>query len=195
MAIKVGTFNLNNLFSRYNFTGEIDAIEDGETDLDSTITYEFTDEGSYRIRTFMGRLVKEKPLDEREMIADRIIEMDVDILAVQEVEDIDTLRRFARDDLGGMYPYQVLVEGNDPRLIDIGVLSRLCIGGITSWQQAVHPDDPENLVFGRDLLQVDILNDARTRTILTLFNNHLKSHYVPYDQDSVLGAKLANERR
>ncbi len=41
--------------------------------------------------------------------------MDLDGLDVQEVEDIGTLRHFADHDLGGPYPYQGLVEGNNPR--------------------------------------------------------------------------------
>ncbi len=45
--------------------------------------------------------------------------MDLDVLAVQEVEGVDTLAQFARQDLEGLgYRHVVLVEGNDPRLID-----------------------------------------------------------------------------
>jgi hypothetical protein len=47
--------------------------------------------------------------------------MNLDVLAVQEVEDIDTLRQFVRDDLAALYPHVVLIEGNDPRLIEIGL--------------------------------------------------------------------------
>jgi endonuclease/exonuclease/phosphatase family metal-dependent hydrolase len=195
MEITVGTFNLNNLFSRYNFRGEIREIRAGNTNVDTSVEYNFTDAETYRIRTYMGRLVRGKEPRLRATIASRILNMDVDVLAVQEVEDIDTLRRFARDDLGGMYRYQVLVEGNDPRLIDIGVLSKFPIGCITSWQQAVHPDDIGTLVFGRDLLEVEILNRTRRRTLFTLYNNHLKSHFVPYYEDPVAGARAANERR
>jgi hypothetical protein len=52
---------------------------------------------------------------------------------------IDTLREFNREYLNGMYGHVVLIEGNDPRLIDLGVLSKYPIGAITSWQMAVHP--------------------------------------------------------
>ena len=45
--------------------------------------------------------------------------MDVDVLAVQEVEDIDTLKAFNRDNLSKMYRYVTLIEGNDGRLIDV----------------------------------------------------------------------------
>ena len=44
-----------------------------------------------------------KPAVERETIADRIARIDADVLAVQELEDIDTLKRFNSEDLGGRY--------------------------------------------------------------------------------------------
>ncbi|MCC7353852.1 MAG: endonuclease/exonuclease/phosphatase family protein [Anaerolineae bacterium] len=193
MEIKVGTFNLNNLFSRFNFTGEIDALQDGDHDV--TVTYTFDDPSNYTIRTFQGRLVKEKPAAERAQIARRILAMDVDVLAVQEVEDVAILNRFAIDDLGSRYPYRVLVEGNDPRLIDVGILSKLPIGGVTSWRFAVHPDDPIVPVFSRDLLEVEVLDAARRKRLFTLYNNHLKSQYVPFGEDPVAGTQQADLRR
>ena len=115
--------------------------------------------------------------------------------AVQEVENIDILREFNREYITNPYPYQVLIEGNDPRFIDVGVLSRLPIGAVTSHQTAVHPSDSSRPVFGRDLLEVAIWNAGRTRKLFTLYNNHLKSNYVPADQDPIVGARRANERR
>jgi hypothetical protein len=88
-----------------------------------------------------------------------------------------------------------LVEGNDPRLIDIGLLSNLPIGAVTSWQNAVHADDPAIPVFGRDLLEVQILNASRSQVLFTLFNNHLKSNFVDYRYDPVAGAEKNNLRR
>ena len=161
MDVSIGTFNLNNLFSRYNFRAE--APEGNDPALTVSVSYTFADPDSYRVRKFAGRLVEAKPAEERETIAQRIRAMDVDVLAVQEVEDIDTLRYFAAEELRGMYRYRVLIEGNDPRLIDLGLLSRLPIGAVTSWQQAVHPEAPDNLVFSRDMLEVEILNPGRTR--------------------------------
>ncbi|MFD0007941.1 hypothetical protein ACFVJ4_36805 [Streptomyces sp. NPDC127178] len=72
---------------------------------------------------------------------------------MQEVEDIDTLRFFVAQHLGGAYPHLSLIEGNDPRLIDIAVLSKFPVGAVTSWQHAVHPDVPGERVFSRDLLE------------------------------------------
>ncbi len=195
VEISVGTFNLNNLFSRFNFAAEVEALPDGSTALEGTVSYTVAGDRVTRFRTFEGRLVRAKSPETQRAIADRIARIDADVLAVQEVEDIDTLRRFAREDLGGRYPFQVLVEGNDPRLIDVGILSKLPIGGVTSWRYAVHPHEPSRPVFSRDLLEVEILNRARTRRLFTLFNTHLKSQFVPADEDPALGAERANAQR
>ena len=190
MPISIGTFNLNNLFSRYNFQAEIAALPPHEA---GGIELTFS-QGEVLARTFMGRLVKAKDPGETALIAQRIRAMDVDVLAVQEVEHIEILRGFNRDHLGGLYPHVALIEGNDPRMIDVGVLSKLPLGPIVSHQAAVHPDTPDYPVFGRDLLGVRIL-DARGDKLLTLYNTHLKSHFVPAGEDPVAGAARANARR
>ena len=195
MNITVGTFNLNNLFSRYNFKGEVSAIKEGDTQIDTDVEYTFTDPETYKIRTYKGRLVKGKEETDRQKITERIKRTNVDVLAVQEVEDIDTLKRFVREDLDGLYPYQALIEGNDDRLIDVGILSKLPMGGVTSWQKAVHPDQTDVPVFSRDLLEVEIYNASRKKRLLTVFNNHLKSHFVPWYQDPVEGKRQADLRR
>ena len=195
MQISIGTFNLNNLFSRYNFKGEINAIKSNSTTVNSKISYEFTDKDIYRFRTFMGKLVKAKDIKDTKTIADRIISMNVDILAVQEVEDIDILKQFNNEYLNGLYKYVVLIEGNDPRLIDVGILSKYPVDKIVSLQQAVHNSEPDKKVFGRDLLQVNILSKSRNKKLFTIFNNHLKSQFVPFGRDKVKGTKSNNLRR
>ena len=195
MDVTIGTFNLNNLFSRYNFKGEITAIEDADTSVDSEIAYEFGPQDRFKIRTYKGRLVRAKDPTDTNRVAERVKAMNVDVLAVQEVEDIDTLKQFNREHLNGMYRFVLLVEGNDPRLIDVGLLSKLPIGAITSWQSAVHPDDPDRPVFGRDLLEVEIRNASRSRRLFTIFNNHLKSHFVDFREDPVAGERSNSLRR
>lgn len=195
MDVSVGTFNLNNLFSRYNFKGEIKAIKTADTSVSGKVVYEFGDDEVFRLRTYRGKLVKGKEKEETQKIADRIKSMNVDVLAVQEVEDIDILRQFNRDYLDGLYSQVVLIEGNDPRLIDVGVMSRLPIGAVTSWQCAVHPDEPDQRIFGRDLLQVEIMNESRSRRLFTLFNNHLKSHFVDFRADPQTAHAANNLRR
>ncbi|WP_161863129.1 endonuclease/exonuclease/phosphatase family protein [Algicella marina] len=190
MTITIGTFNLNNLFSRYNFQAEIEALPPHEAGgLELTFGQD-----QVSVRSFMGRLVRPKDPGDTAMIAERIRAMNADVLAVQEVEHIEILRQFNRDHLGGMYSEAVLVEGNDQRLIDVGVLSRLPLGSITSHQAARHRDDPSRRIFGRDLLQVEILRPNGDKH-LTLFNTHMKSHFVPFGEDPVAGAIAANLRR
>jgi len=194
MRVSIGTFNLNNLFSRYNFEAEIDSVRESGV-VESEVLYRFGAEDVFKIRSYKGRLVKAKDPEGTRIVAERIQRMDVHVLAVQEVEDIDTLRQFNREHLDGMYPHVVLVEGNDPRLIDVGVMSKLPIGSVTSWQRATSPDAPEELVFGRDLLEVDILNPKRSAKLFTLYNTHLKSQYVEFGTDPVLARAAANLRR
>lgn len=191
MAITIGTFNLNNLFSRFNFQAEVDAAP---TRSSGGITLTFGQD-SIDVRTFRGRLVKAKPIAETRKIASRIREvMNADILAVQEVEHIEILKSFNRDFLGGLYPHIALIEGNDSRLIDVGLMSKLPLGPITSHQAAVHPEAPSVRAFGRDLLQVEILKPDGDK-LLTVYVCHLKSHFVPFGEDPEAGAAQANTRR
>ena len=79
----------------------------------------------------------------------------------------------------------------------MGVLSKLPLGGVTSWQHQVHPDDPSQRVFARDLQQVEVLNPSRSRRLFTLFNNHLTSQFVAFGEDPVTApaAKAARRHR
>jgi len=194
MTLKIGTFNLNNLFSRFDFEADV-ATATTSTVMTRT-SFTFADPSGFRERRYQGKLVKGKPGTERKQLAARIAEMDLDVLGLQEVEDIDTLKEFNRVDLGGLYPYVVLVEGNDPRLIDVALLSKHPLGAVTSWSHLADPADPGRPVFSRDLLQVEVLTENRKRRRLTVFVNHLKSHYVPFNAaDPAAEQARANELR
>ena len=66
MIITVGTFNLNNLFSRFNFKAVISNKKKADNTL--TVEYKFSDKNNYRIRSFKGKLVKAKKLKKSDMI-------------------------------------------------------------------------------------------------------------------------------
>jgi endonuclease/exonuclease/phosphatase family metal-dependent hydrolase len=196
MDVTVGTFNLNNLFSRFNFQAETAQIQPLGPDGELTSKYVFDDPEKVRVRTYKGKLVKGKDPAEQKLIAERIEAMDLDVLAVQEVEDINTLRYFAAQHLGNAYRFLSLIEGNDPRLIDLALLSKFPVGAVTSWQHTFHPEAPGERVFSRDLLEVDILDPHDTdRRLLTLFNNHLKSQFVEHGVDPEEGKAAADARR
>lgn len=194
MHISVGTFNVNNLFSRFNFElkAEVEKLPEGKVPL--TKIRQIVDDVGAEIIQYEGWALHRKDPKDRLRIAERIKAINVDVLALQEVEDIDTLRYFAHTELADLYPHAMLIEGNDSRLIDVAVLSKFPIGKAITWQTAVEPKAPTERIFSRDLLQVDILHTDH-KPLLTLFVNHLKSHYVPFNEDQQEGAKAANERR
>jgi endonuclease/exonuclease/phosphatase family metal-dependent hydrolase len=190
-TIRVGTFNLNNLFSRFDFKGQ---IADGEEVTFQGVIKFQVDKSALTLRTFNDALVRAKRQVDRERIAERIRDLDLDILAVQEVEDLDTLRTFVAEDLQNLYPFVSLVEGNDDRLIDVGLLSKLPLGPVTSWKHFIHVDAQSELVFSRDLAQIEVLDPRRKKVLFTIFNNHLKSKLV-LDTDPPNQHELNDARR
>jgi hypothetical protein len=70
-------------------------------------------------------LAKE-PVDEvtTNMTAQVILDVNADIQGVVEVEDRPSLNRFNQDLLGGHFEHVMLIDGNDSRGIDVGVMTR-----------------------------------------------------------------------
>ncbi|MFQ6105199.1 MAG: endonuclease/exonuclease/phosphatase family protein [Candidatus Glassbacteria bacterium] len=97
-----------------------------------------------------------KPLEEVKALASVIHRLDADIIALQEVESREVLRRFRRRFLQDMgYGEPVLIEGNDMRGIDVALLSRIPVGPVTSYRHLqVTSADYRNPRFERDLLRV-----------------------------------------
>lgn len=216
MDIRVGTFNLNNLFSRFNVYTEADRqissdsepatkeeprdwLEGAEAPEAKNNEVRVTGRGTVGpdgkvvwYRTFMGKMVWAKKPKEQETLADRVKALDVDVLAVQEVENLvaleDFVRYFKLKDEG--FKYISLVEGNDNRLIDVGVISKLPLGEVTSWRHWTHPDNRDEPAFSRDLLQVEILDES-FKPILTVYVNHLKSQLARNEEER----KAADLRR
>lgn len=200
MDLRIGTFNLNNLFSRWNFTARVDRLPEDEQTVEYVFEVDAEDVGAdgqadVRFRTFEGRLVRGKdPVDTRR-VAERIIAMDLDVLAVQEVENLPALTEFNDEQLGGMYSTAVLIEGNDHRLIDVAMLSKFPLRRIISHQTEVHPDAPSRRVFSRDLVGIEVWDQTRSRRLVTVFNSHFKSNFIPYWVADREAAEEANHRR
>ncbi|MFI5489187.1 endonuclease/exonuclease/phosphatase family protein [Micromonospora echinaurantiaca] len=210
MAVRIATFNANNLFSRWSFQAELprtvanpptaeiagdaaaEAAGDPSAGQPSVVEVLLSDGArmSGVLRTFRGELVKGKDPKARAWIARRIAALDADVLCLQEVEDQDALDTFHRDDLrplGVDYRYRVVVEGNDPRRIDVAICSRLPITRISSWR--FWPDSTGEPVFGRDLLQAQIA--APDGKPLYVFVNHLKSNFIADEHTLTPGEVLA----
>lgn len=156
MGIKIGTFNVENLFLRYRFLGkEVDQSK-------------YIKEG-WRINDTGLQILDE---GQRKNTARVILENDPDVICLQEVENLATLKQFNSNYLNRKYPYAMLIDANDPRQIDVGILSKLEIGGVRTHQ---YDKDKKGAIFSRDCLEADILLDKKGNKSLTLFVNHLKS--------------------
>ncbi|TCN38789.1 exonuclease III [Kribbella orskensis] len=192
MALTVGTFNLNNLFDRWNFAGAVEVLAAGTSTVPAT--YTFDDEHRRRLQLDgRGKLLVSKPVADTNRIAERLLEADVDVWIVQEVENVDVLREFNREHLNGSYRHVMVIDGNDStRFIDIGILSRRPLGGVTSYQRTFHPDDPSRPIFSRDLVEAEIL-DSKGRKVLTVFGTHLKSKFVDFTVPNPVEAAAAAE--
>ncbi|WP_327748918.1 endonuclease/exonuclease/phosphatase family protein [Streptomyces europaeiscabiei] len=111
-----------------------------------------------------------------------IAEVDADILLTVEVEDRLTLDRFNTqilntEILGASsgarpYPYNLLVDGNDSRGIDVGILSRFPVRSVRShiFDGTEKGGDP---VFSRDCPEFEI--ELPGGDSLWVLGNHLKS--------------------
>ena len=106
----------------------------------------------------------------------RVIQaVNADVLCMVEVEDRLTLHRFNRMTLGkfkASFDHNLLIDGNDPRGIDIGLLSRFPIRSVRSHIDDVSPNKRQQ-IFSRDRPEFEVdLPDGRT---LWLLGNHFKS--------------------
>jgi len=98
-----------------------------------------------------------------------------DVLCVVEVEDRLTLDRFNRNLLNGTYPHNLLVDGNDERGIDVGLLSKFEIRAVRSHIDDRFPNKAGQnvLKFSRDCPEYEVsLPNGNT---LWMLCNHLKS--------------------
>jgi endonuclease/exonuclease/phosphatase family metal-dependent hydrolase len=99
-----------------------------------------------------------KPRIELERLAQSIRQLNADVLAVEEVENRDYLERFVNVFLADMgYEHVVLMEGNDMRGIDVGLLSRIPVGEVRSNRHVHFPGkDGVPSRFQRDVLEVTL---------------------------------------
>jgi endonuclease/exonuclease/phosphatase family metal-dependent hydrolase len=109
----------------------------------------------------------------RRLTARVISENNPDVLAVQEVENLEALIQFNRNYLDNTYPYLMVIDGNDPRQIDVGVLSRFDFEAIRTHRFEPPGSPPWDRTFSRDCLEVEVSVTEEKR--LTLLVNHFKS--------------------
>lgn len=169
-TLKIGTFNVENLFLRYELLDH----EKGKRTQDPLTFADFKKRGNINMLGF--RLDEMGPISHsaRTLTAQVITENDADVLALQEVENLEALKQFNRIYLKNLYPYMMVVDGNDPRQIDVGILSKRDIVGVRTHQFEPKGSPITKRIFSRDCLEVDISVPGSNEPV-TILVNHFKS--------------------
>lgn len=157
MSLRIATFNVENLMTRFDFTGFRNQLRQ-----DRVIKlFEVRNEGVYQ-QLEQARVIASTD-DTRQMTALAIADADADILCLQEIDNMEALQAFEYGYLfrmvGNGYRQKYLVEGNDSRGIDVAVLMR------------------EETRDGQKIELVEIKSHAMTTyRDLNLFNEELAEH-------------------
>jgi endonuclease/exonuclease/phosphatase family metal-dependent hydrolase len=115
-----------------------------------------------------------KPKKELRALSDVLHLINADVVVMEEVESQKTLKDFRDKYLKDMgYKEPIVIEGNDPRGIDVAVLTKLEVRSVKSHKDYRFQVGDRKRGFGRDLLQVQL--KAPSGYELTVFASHLKS--------------------
>lgn len=172
--VSIATFNCENLFARFKFTAGVnpeDAVIDGW--LADKTKFTINDETS------------------KKLTALAIKETKADVIALQEVESLLALRRFRNNYLKGKgYDHIIVLDGNDPRFIDVAIMSKYPLENIDT-----HVDEWNKEIkwytFSRDCLECDVILPENKR--IRLFVNHFKSMFEKNDPCN--GRKKSHRKR
>lgn len=166
---RIGTYNVENLFDRFD-----DPYSTGDD------TYgRFTTRPKPRAHAYdIAARIRTAGIEGRP----------VDIVALQEIENFGALLDWVQGSVGPHYgPKTGVVSqpSNDPRGIDLGLIcsDRFRIGRVISHRfEKFRRSDGRLYAFGRDCLQVELLDENRDDLIVTAFICHLKSKYTATDR-------------
>lgn len=160
---RIGTYNVENLYDRFDDPYELGDDEYGE----------------YRTRP--------KSRDRLFDLGKRIQKSRVDVLGIQEVENFGALKDFVQTSVGPKFKVTkgiVTQQSNDRRGIDLGLISSLPIGRVISHRfNEFTLSTGKDYRFARDCLQVEILDQQKSRTLVTVLICHFKSKYSKFDPE------------
>lgn len=149
--MRLATFNCENLFARYKFKKNAEITKDGFT-IDETAFDMFNP-------------------DEKKITGQAIIETDADVIALQEVENLNVVDKFIYTYLKDQgYENNILIDSHDPRFIDVAVLSKYPIVPVRTHRN--EKNQAGKYLFSRDCLEAEIEVDDKN---LVLYVNHFKS--------------------
>jgi endonuclease/exonuclease/phosphatase family metal-dependent hydrolase len=114
-------------------------------------------------------LTREQYKNKLNLISEKIADSKADIVGLAEVENIGVLKDIAYK---AGYPYFYLEEGNDPRGIDVGLLSKYRVDYKSHKNQPTPYKKDKSFKFSRDCTEAFLNVDGKNLYILT---THLKS--------------------
>src|SRR5215211_2090655 len=151
MSHLICSFNVNNLFVRYRFGQTFPGDMSGKSAIENP-------KFGYLPVYDTDFLELFNPV-QRDLAARAITNSRTkypDVVCLQEVESLIALREFNEQHLASKYPYALLVDSRDFRMIDVGILSKLPILDVRSHVDDLDPDAPANTthpwLFSRDCL-------------------------------------------
>ncbi len=184
--VTICSFNVENLYLRYDFTPMPPGIRTKEIPEE-----DFVKGVGYLPANYLNK--KDYTLyrdSARELTALALTRGNAgfpEICCLCEVESMQALRAFNKKYLKEHYPYCLLIDSHDMRLIDLAILSIHPITGIVSHLD--EKDDRGSFLFSRDCLEVSFNIGGKP---LTLFANHLKSKYA---EDEAIQARGNAKRK
>lgn len=128
-------------------------------------------------------------------VADTLKTVNADVVALEEVENIEVLQDFLDTHLPGMYPNVTLVEGNDGRGIDVAFVSKYPITRVESHKDDRFPvpNTSQEGWFRRDLLEVTV--QIPNGPAVDLYTTHLKAHSGGQAADDLRLAEATQMRK
>lgn len=98
--------------------------------------------------------------------------VDAEIIAVVEAEDRPSLLWFNEELLDEKYRHVMLVDGNDSRGIDVGIMTRSGLP-IRTIRSNVDAEDAQGIIFSRDCPEYEVVTQNGTHLFVLV--NHFKS--------------------
>lgn len=108
--------------------------------------------------------------------------VNADIACVIEADNRISLKAFDSNLLNYKYKYEMLIDGNDRRGIDVGILSKFVFGNIKTH---IYDKKSNRQVFSRDCLEIEVRITEDVSLFLLI--NHFKSK--GYDVDGTAASK------